>query len=115
MGCATSESTGRLCRLCPGAAQISSVFNLGSGGFAWWLAASGHSVRVKDQPRPVSKLITVWELRGPLPHRSGANSPAQRLRRSSTRFQRPARRWWSAAVALARGPSWSCRQDANSG
>ena len=59
------ESSGPLYRLAPGASRIAPVFDLGPGGFAWWLVASGESVWIDDQPRPVSETATVWELRGP--------------------------------------------------
>ncbi len=74
----TGESSGALYRLAPDAAQMSPVFNLGPGGFAWWLVASGDSVWVEDQPRPVSKPATIFELRGPgaAPVWHGTPSPA---------------------------------------
>jgi hypothetical protein len=59
------ESSGPLYRLAPGASRLTPVFDLGPGGFAWWLIASGDSVWIDKQPRPVSKPATVWELRGP--------------------------------------------------
>lgn len=59
------ESSGSLYRLTPGATKLSAVFHLGSGGFAWWLLASGHFVWLEAQPRPVSETATIWELRGP--------------------------------------------------
>ena len=59
------ESSGPLNRLTPGATKISPVFKLGPGGLAWWLVASGDSVWIDDQTRPVSKPATIWELRGP--------------------------------------------------
>ena len=58
-------SSGPLYRLTPGATQLTPVFNLGPGGFAWWLIASGDSVWIGDQPRPVTTRGTTWELRGP--------------------------------------------------
>jgi hypothetical protein len=59
------ESSGPLYRLARGASRLTPVFNLGPGGFAWWLVASGDAVWIEDQPRPVSKSATIWELRGP--------------------------------------------------
>lgn len=59
------ESSGPLYRLAPGATKLSAVFDLGSGGFAWWLVASGNSVWLDAQPRPVSRVGTIWDLRGP--------------------------------------------------
>ena len=61
----TGESSGPLYRLGPGASRIAPAFDLGSGGFAWWLVASAHSVWIDDQPRPVADTATVWKLRGP--------------------------------------------------
>ena len=52
-------------RLTPGATSASAVFDFTSGGFAKWLVASGDSVWLDAQPRPVSETSTVWELRGP--------------------------------------------------
>jgi hypothetical protein len=59
------ESTGPMYRLTPGATSASAVFDFTSGGFAKWLVASGDSVWLDAQPRPVSETSTVWELRGP--------------------------------------------------
>jgi hypothetical protein len=61
----TGESSGPLYRLAPGASDVSRVFHFGRGGFAWWMTASGDSVWLDAQPRPVSETSTVWELRGP--------------------------------------------------
>jgi len=73
----TGESSGPLYRLAPGASRLTPVFNLGPGGFAWWLVASGDSVWIDDQPRPVSTPATVWDLRGPdaIPAWHTAQSP----------------------------------------
>lgn len=59
------ESSGPLYRLAPGATKVSAVFDLGSEGFAWWLVASGNSVWLDAQPRPVTRVSTIWHLRGP--------------------------------------------------
>jgi hypothetical protein len=59
------ESSGPLYRLAPGATRVSTAFDPGSGGFAWWLVASGHSVWLDAQPRPVARPSTIWDLRGP--------------------------------------------------
>ena len=74
----TGESSGPLYRLAPGASRIAPVFDLGPGGFAWWLVTSGDSVWIDDQPRPVSRPATTWELRGPdaVPVWHKAPSPA---------------------------------------
>lgn len=61
----TGEASGSLYRLAPGATKVSAVFDLASDGFAWWLVASGHSVWLDAQPRPVSRRSTIWDLRGP--------------------------------------------------
>ena len=61
----TGDSTGPLYRLTPGATRLTPVFKLAPGGFAWWLVASGDSVWIDDQPRPVTNHATIWELRGP--------------------------------------------------
>ncbi len=61
----TGESSGPLYRLAPGGSRLTPVFNLGPGGFVWWLVASGDAVWLEDQPRPVTKSATIWELRGP--------------------------------------------------
>jgi hypothetical protein len=58
------ESSGPLYRLAPGARRVSAVFDLPGGGFAWWLVASGNSVWLDTQPRPVTRASTVWDLRG---------------------------------------------------
>jgi len=72
------ESSGPLYRLAPGASRSAPVFDLGPGGFVWWLVASGDSVWIDDQPRPVAETSTVWELRGPdaVPVWREAPSPA---------------------------------------
>jgi hypothetical protein len=59
------ESSGPLYRLAPGATKVSAVFDLGSGDFAWWLVAAGDSVWLDAQPRPVTRVSTIWHLRGP--------------------------------------------------
>lgn len=74
------ESGGPLYRLTPGATQLSPVFNLGPGGFAWWLVASGDSVWIEDQTRPVSKPATIWELRGPDAVRVWHEAPGSALK-----------------------------------
>ena len=61
----TGESTSPLYRLTPGATSVSAVFHFGAGGFALWLVASGDTVWLEAQPRPVSRTATIWALRGP--------------------------------------------------
>lgn len=61
----TYESTSPLYRLTQGATRASAVFHFGAGGFAWWLVASGDTVWLEAQPRPVSGAATIWALRGP--------------------------------------------------
>lgn len=59
------ESSGPMYRVAPGATKPAAVFRFKSNGFAKWLVASGDSVWLDMQPRPVSESSTIWELRGP--------------------------------------------------
>ncbi len=61
----SGESSGPLYRLAPGSTKVSAAFDLARGGFAWWLDASGDSVWLDAQPRPVARVSTIWHLRGP--------------------------------------------------
>src|ERR1035438_7926422 len=51
----TGESTSPLYRRTSGATSVSAVFHFGAGGFALWLVASGDTVWLEAQPRPVSR------------------------------------------------------------
>ena len=58
------ESSGRMYRIAPGATKATAVFDFERDGFAKWLVASGDSLWLDEQPRPVSGNSTLWELRG---------------------------------------------------
>ena len=58
------ESSGPMYRIGTGATNAVAVFRFKGGGFAKWLVASGNSLWLDVQPRPVSESSTVWELRG---------------------------------------------------
>jgi hypothetical protein len=58
------ESSGPLYRIAPGATKAAPVFVFERRGYAGWLVASGHSLWLDAQPRPVTDRSTIWALRG---------------------------------------------------
>jgi len=77
------ESSGPVYRVAPGATKPVAAFRIRSDGFAKWLVASGDSLWLDTQPRPVSENSTIWELRGshakPVWHRTASKSVAAAL------------------------------------
>jgi hypothetical protein len=77
------ESSGAMYHVVAGAAKAVAVFEFKHDGFAKWLVASGDSVWLDAQPRPVSESSTIWELRGsdakPVWHKTAGKSIATAL------------------------------------